>query len=112
MRNIIATIFLLSICFSAKAEKTYTPQQLHSMIDSDQYPKPGAVITQTKAMAFDNCVTSLSVITSSIIAHYPIKNTVTTDSEQSIKFWTNDSVSTFTCLNNSSQVIITNAPYI
>jgi hypothetical protein len=72
------------------AQKTYTPAQLRSMVQSGNYPKQGSVATQTKEMDYTSCIVSLESVVSSVKPEYPTITVVNTNLMRVEKVWTND----------------------
>jgi len=102
----------LALSAPASAQKTYTPAQLQSMVQSGNYPKQGALSTQTQHIDYVACIAKVEWVVASIGPYYPAKTVVSTNIMRMDKVWTNDAAVTLTCSAPDKKLIITFAPYL
>lgn len=102
----------LTLSATASAQKTYTPAQLRSMVQSGNYPEQSTLTTQTQSIDYVVCIAKLESVVASIRPNYPAKTVVSTNIMRIEKVWTNDSAMTFTCSAPDNKLVITSAPYL
>lgn len=108
---IVASATFLCIS-SAAAQKSYTPAQLRSMIQSGNYPKQGAPSTKSENTDYAACIAKVESVVSSVRPNYPTQTVVSTNLMRIEKLWTNDAAMTFTCNSADKTLVITSAPYL
>lgn len=106
---IIAGVLLCSM--PANAGKTYTPAELHRMIEAGKYPKQGPVKEQVREMGYATCINTMDQIIGAIKPYYPSAVIVSTNTMRTEKVWTNDGAVTVTCSAANDKLIMTVAPY-
>jgi len=111
----ISGVFVLfltvGISGSAAAQKTYTPAQLRSMVQSGNYPAQGNPSTKSESIAYAKCIAKVESVVSSIRPNYPTQTVVSTNLMRMEKLWTNDAAMTLTCSAADNKFVITSAPY-
>ena len=110
-KSISLLICLLSISTTVGAQKTYTPAQLHRMVDSGNYPKQGSVITKSERIDYSTCIRKIESMIASVRPNYPTRTVVSTNLMRTEKLWTNDGAMTVTCSAPDNKLIITSATY-
>jgi len=93
------------------AERTYTPSQLRSMVQSGNYPKQGTPTKQTQDVSFLSCVARVESTLDAIKPNYPTAIIVNTRIIYVGKAWIDDGAMTFTC-SADNKFVITTAPYL
>ncbi|MBT9137223.1 MAG: hypothetical protein DDT34_02311 [Firmicutes bacterium] len=102
----------LALSAPANAQKTYTPAQLQSMVQSGKYPKQGAPSTQTQSIDYVACIAKVESVVASVRPNYPAQTVVSTNLMRMEKVWTNDAAMTLTCSAPDGKLVITSAPYL
>jgi hypothetical protein len=106
------SVTALALSAPASAQKTYTPAQLRSMVQSGNYPKQDAPSTQTQSIDYVACIAKVESVVASVISNYPAQTVVSTNIMRMEKVWTNDAAMTFTCSAPDNKLVITSAPYL
>lgn len=92
--------------------KTYTAEELKTMIARGQPPKQGPAKTITKKASFLVCKkTANSMLLQVRAAGYPAEIVVNTKILYIVKFWTADGAVTISCTPLEKKMVITQAPY-
>lgn len=102
---------LLYLCSGVVFAKTYTPQQLNSMVNSGNHPKQGSPSSQSKPANFDQCKATAQEITGAVSDNYPVRQILNTSSGYIVKVWTNDAALTITCSKPDQKMVITQSNY-
>ena len=109
--NALFILLAFLVSTSATAERTYTPAQLRSMVNSGNYPDQSDPITKTQRMDYADCIAKVESVVASVSPNYPNKTIVSTNLMRMEKLWTNDSAMTLTCSASDKKLVITSAPY-
>ncbi|MGR6035954.1 MAG: hypothetical protein ACU4EQ_12020 [Candidatus Nitrosoglobus sp.] len=104
--------FGLALTSPVLAGKIYTPEQLHSMVESGKFPAQGTPSTQSENMDYGACIAKVESIVASVRKHYPTQKVLSTDSAHIEKIWKDDSTMTLTCNAPAGKLITTTAPYL
>ena len=108
----IATLTIAALASSpAFAQKTYTPDQLKTMVASGKYPAQGAPSTRSEVVSFSVCVAKVQEMLGAVRSNYPVTTIVSTKILRVEKLWTNDAAMTFSCSAPDGKLAITSAPY-
>lgn len=107
-----AVSFGLGIVSPAFAEKTYTPAQLRSMVQSGNYPKQGSPLTQSQSLGYSACIAKVKAVVGSVQSEYPSSTVLSTNIARIDKVWTNDAAMTLSCSAPDGKLVITTAPYL
>ena len=102
----------ISISAPASAQKTYTPNQLQSMIEKGIYPKQGSPSTHTQKIDYVACIAKIEATIASVRPNYPARTIASTNVMRTEKIWINDAAITLTCSAPDKKFIITTAPYL
>lgn len=111
MRVLLLALPLLCAAAPVIAQKTYTPAQLRSMVQSGKYPAQGPVFTESREIDYATCVLSLEEAINAVKPQYPSATVVSTNLMRSEKLWTNDAAVTITCSAPDRKMIMTSAKY-
>jgi hypothetical protein len=104
--------FSLALALPVFAGKIYTPEQLHSMVESGKFPAQGTPSTQSENMDYGACIAKVESLVASVRAHYPTQKVLSNDSAHIEKIWKDDSTMTLTCNAPAGKLITTTAPYL
>lgn len=110
----LARLFMAGALLAATpayAGKTYTPAELHRMINAGKYPKQGPVKEQVRELGYATCINTMDQIIGAMKPHYPSALIVSTNTMRTEKVWTNDGAVTVTCSAANDKLIMTVAPY-
>ncbi|MDA3933824.1 MAG: hypothetical protein PF630_05790 [Gammaproteobacteria bacterium] len=110
--SIAVIVMALIHAAPASAQKTYTPAQLRSMVQSGNYPEQGSPSTQTKSTDYASCIAQVESVVASVRPNYPSQTVVSTNLMRMEKIWTNDAAMTLTCSAADKKLVITSAPYL
>jgi hypothetical protein len=102
----------LALASPAFAGKTYTPAQLHSMVESGKFPAQGTPSTQSESMDYAACIARVESIVNSVRPNYPTQKVLSTDIVRIEKIWKNDSTMTLTCSAPDKKLVTTTSPYL
>lgn len=115
MKKIVVSTILLSalICQSqlVYAQKTYTPAQLKSMIQSGKYPAQGDVQTQTVSRSYSECIATMDEILGAVRPYYPVQTIASSRDIRVEKAWTNDGAVTVSCSAPDRKMVLTRSSY-
>jgi hypothetical protein len=107
---LVALVFL-GLPGVSSAQKTYTPAQLRSMVDSGKYPSQGAARSTSQAMDYSECIVKLESVVGAVRPNYPSRTIVSTNLMRVEKVWTNDAAVTVSCSAPDRKMVMTSAPY-
>jgi hypothetical protein len=107
----VASLILLALPGVTFAQKTYTPAQLHSMVDSGRYPSQGSARSTSQAMDYSECILKLESVVGAVRPNYPARRIVSTNLMRVEKVWTNDAAVTVSCSAPDRKMVMTSAPY-
>lgn len=110
-RFVAVAALMFGVAPLVMAAKTYTPSQLHRMVDAGHPPKQGKVTTKTMTMRYAACIENITTTLQAIGASYPSKPVVVSDQMTMLKLWTNDAAMTLSCSASDQKMVITQAPY-
>jgi hypothetical protein len=111
--GLLAIAFIsLGVSSPAFSEKTYTPAELRSMVQSGNYPKQGSPSNQSQRMDYSACIAKITAVVSSVQPEYPTRTVLNTSIARIEKVWTNDAAMTLSCSAPDGKLVITTAAYL
>ncbi|MBG6028978.1 hypothetical protein I5F10_16065 [Proteus mirabilis] len=110
MKRIFIVAVLLSIGFSVNA-KTYTKEQITSMVNAGNYPEQGESQSKSSYTSFADCKNTANYTLSAVSGDYPVRVLVDAPLAYLVKVWTNDGIVMVTCSEPDKKMVITQAKY-
>ncbi len=111
MKKLLLGLFLISMTLSSFA-KTYTKEELNSLVQSGNHPAQGPLETiADEIVPFNACREATKSIVDSVSSNYPTKVLSDISLMYSAEVWTNDGAILMTCTQPDNRSTVKKAVY-